>query len=444
MPAMDLAKQPPFSQEAEQVVIGSMLAAPNLIPDVSNTMTSEDLYEPRHATIMDTMTFLSDEGHPVEPGSVIQYLQHNGELEKVGGREYIVRLYREASPANALYYANIVSEKSTVRKIMALHIQGLNAAQDGSGVDLKTLVSETQAALDSIAEERVASEVVRVGHTLEGTYDKIEELAKSQGGVTGVPTGFYELDRLTYGLHPGQMIVVAARPGVGKSTLGMDFVRSAAIKHNIPTLMCSLEMSVDEINMRLLSAECGVELSNIRKGTVTPTEWDRMSRKHQKIADAPLFLDDFAGNTMGQIRQKARRIKQRHGLGLIIIDYLQLMVAERPSGSRQQDVSDMSRSIKLLAKELGCPVIAMSQLNRGSEGRTDPRPKVSDLRESGAIEQDADAIMLIHREDMYDPDTPRVGEADIIIGKQRSAPTGTGVLGFQGGYSRFADLARAS
>jgi replicative DNA helicase len=442
MTAMDLTTTPPHSQEAEQVVIGSMIAAPPLIADVGNVIVPDDFYDPRHATIMETLSWLADEARPVEVASLVTRLRDQGELDKIGGTEYIVRLFRQASPHNAMYYTEVIAEKSAKRQIMNLHMKGMRNAQDGNGLDLKTLVGETQVALDTITEKRVSNEVVRAGHVLSGTIDKIEELGKSKGGITGIPTGFYELDRMTYGLHPGQMIVIAARPGVGKSTLGLDFVRNAAIRHGVPSMLFSLEMSVDEINMRLLSAEAMVELNHIRSGRVTDNEWDRIARKQQSIMDAPLFFDDTASNTMSQIRQKARRIQQRHGLGLIVIDYLQLMQGDRRVDSRQQEVSEISRAIKLLAKEMKIPVVAMSQLNRGSESRQDNRPKVSDLRESGSIEQDADVVMLIHREDMYDPETVRAGEADIIIGKQRSAPQGTAVLGWQGGFSRFADMTR--
>lgn len=442
MTAMDVATQPPRSAEAEQVVLGSMLAAPPLIGDVAGVISPDDFYEPRHATIMEHLQWLSDESQPVEVASLMQRLRDQGDLDKVGGPEYIVRLYRQSSPQNAMYYANIIGEKSATRQIINMHMQGMRNAQDGNGINLQTLVQETHYALDQITDKRVSNDVVRAGHTIDATIDKVEELGKSSGGVTGVPTGFYDLDRMTHGLHAGQMIVIAARPAVGKSTLGLDFVRNAAIRHGVPSLLCSLEMSVDEINMRLLSAEAQVELGHIRSGKVTGEEWERIARKQQSIIDAPLFYDDTASNTMGQIRQKAKRIKQKHGLGLLVIDYLQLMQGDRRVDSRQQEVSEISRGIKLLAKELEIPVIAMSQLNRGSENRTDNRPKVSDLRESGSIEQDADVVMLIHREDLYDPDSMRVGEADIIIGKQRSGPQGTAVLGFQGGFSRFADMTR--
>lgn len=432
---------PSFSQEAEQVVLGSLITSPPLIADMTNLIKPESFYYPAHETLMTALITLSDEGNPVEAMSLAQHLRDFGLLERIGGYEYIVRLYRMASPHNINYYASIVAEKATQRQLLAAHQRGIQAIHDGNGLTTQALVDATYRDLDTITETRVASEVQRAGHTLAATIDKVDTLSKSDGGVTGVPTGFYELDRLTYGLHGGQMVVVAARPGVGKSTLGLDFLRSAAIKHKIPSILFSLEMSTDEINMRLLSAEARVELSHIRSGKLDDSDWDAIGRHQESIAEAPLFYDDTASNTMPQIRQKCRRLKQRHGLGLVVIDYLQLMQGESKGESRQQVVSDISRSIKLLAKELDVPVVAMSQLNRGSENRTDPTPKISDLRESGSIEQDADVVMLIHREDMYDPESTRTGEADVIIAKQRSAATGTAVMGFQGQLSRFVDLA---
>lgn len=443
MSALDPTTKAPYSQEAEQVVLGSMLAAPNLIADVLTVLPVEDFYEPRHTTIADHLRWLSDEGKPVEKNSLITRLREFGELDKVGGQEYIYRLARQASVPSAMYYAETVAEDAIRRKVMAHFTESMRNAQHGNGRDVRSVVSESINGLDLITEQKSSGEgLVRAGHVLDATIDRIEELSKNPGGVTGIPTGFYELDRLTYGLHPGQMVVVAGRPGLGKSTLALDFARSAAIKHGLPVAMFSLEMSVEEINMRLLSAECMVELGHIRSGQMNERDWQRIAKRSQIIQDSPLYVDADPANTMSVIRQKCRRLKQRGGLSLVIIDYLQLMRGDGRSDSRQTEVADISRSIKLMAKELQVPVIAVCQLNRGSEGRGDNRPKVSDLRESGAIEQDADAVMLVHREEIYDPESPRVGEADIIIGKQRSAPPATAVLGFQGGYSRFADLSR--
>jgi replicative DNA helicase len=259
--------------------------------------------------------------------------------------------------------------------------------------------------------------------------------------MTGVPTGFADLDALTNGLHAGQMIVIAARPAIGKSTLALDFARAAAVKHGLATVMFSLEMSRNEVTMRLLSAEARVSLQSMRTGQLGDDDWTRLARRMSEVVDAPLFIDDSPNMSMMEIRSKCRRLKQRHDLKMVIIDYLQLMSSPRRVENRQQEVSEMSRSLKLLAKEIEVPVIAISQLNRGPEQRTDKRPLLSDLRESGSIEQDSDVVILLHREDYYEHESPRAGEADLIVAKHRNGPTATVTVAFQGHYSRFVDMA---
>ena len=258
--------------------------------------------------------------------------------------------------------------------------------------------------------------------------------------MTGVPTGFTDFDALTNGLHPGQMIVVAARPAVGKSTWALDIARSAAIKHKHATVVFSLEMSRTEITMRLLSAEARVHLQKLRNGQMGEDDWAKIAATMGKISEAPLFIDDSPNMSLMEIRAKCRRLKQKHDLKLVVIDYLQLMTSGKRVESRQQEVSEFSRALKLLAKELEVPVIAISQLNRGAEQRTDKRPQMSDLRESGSIEQDADIVILLHREDAYEKESPRAGEADVIVAKHRNGPTDTLVVAFQGHYSRFVDM----
>jgi replicative DNA helicase len=261
--------------------------------------------------------------------------------------------------------------------------------------------------------------------------------------VSGVPTGFEDLDALTDGLHPGQMVCVAGRPALGKSTLGLDFTRAAAVKHGLPTVMFSLEMSRNELTMRLLSAEARVPLHSMRTGLLGEDDWTRLATKMAEVADAPLFIDDSPNMSMMQIRAKCRRLRQRHDLRLVVVDYLQLMSSPRRTENRQQEVSEISRQLKLLAKEIGVPIVAISQLNRGPEQRTDKRPMLSDLRESGAIEQDSDVVILLHREDAYDRESPRAGEADFIVAKHRNGPTTTVTVAFQGHFSRFVDMAPA-
>ena len=259
--------------------------------------------------------------------------------------------------------------------------------------------------------------------------------------MAGVPTGFVELDELTNGLHAGQMIIIAARPGMGKSTLGLDLARAASIKNQLPSVFFSLEMGKSEIVQRLISAEAGVPLNHIRKGQMGDDDWQRIARKTGEVSSAPLYIDDSPNLTMMEIRAKARRLKQRHDLRLVVVDYLQLMTSGKRVENRQVEVSEFSRSLKLLAKELDVPVVAISQLNRGPEQRTDKKPMLSDLRESGSLEQDADMVVLLHREDAYERESPRAGEADLILAKHRNGPTGMVTVAFQGHYSRFVDMA---
>ena len=274
-----------------------------------------------------------------------------------------------------------------------------------------------------------------------GALDEIEAIGSRGGMLTGVPTGFADLDALTNGLHAGQMIVIAARPAIGKSTLALDFARAAAIRNGMTTVLFSLEMGRNEITMRLLSAESRVSLQTMRTGQMNDDDWARLARRMSEVADAPLFIDDSPNMSMMEIRAKCRRLKQRHDLKFVIVDYLQLMSSPRRVENRQQEVSELSRSLKLLAKELQVPVVALSQLNRGPEQRTDKKPLLSDLRESGSIEQDSDVVILLHREDHYEAESPRAGEADLIVAKHRNGPTATVTVAFQGHYSRFVDMA---
>jgi replicative DNA helicase len=271
-------------------------------------------------------------------------------------------------------------------------------------------------------------------------WDEIEAARSQDGQMIGVPTGFQEMDSLTNGLHKGQLVLIAARPALGKSTLALDLARSAAIKHKLPTIVFSLEMGKGEIAMRLLSAETSIPLQKMRKGQIEAKDWTTIASTRGRIESAPLYIDDSPNMTLVEIRAKCRRLKQRIGLQLIVIDYLQLMTSGKRVESRQQEVSEFSRALKLLAKELQVPVVALSQLNRGPEQRADRKPQLSDLRESGSLEQDADLVILLHRESAYERDNPRAGEADLIVAKHRNGPTGTVVVGFQGHYSRFADM----
>ncbi len=431
---------PPHSMEAERAVLGAMLADATLLGDLLATVRPEHLYHPPHQDIYDTIAGLAAAGEPVELGSLTVALRRAGLLDRCGGPGYLALLLEHAAPANALYYAEILHEQAVRRRLLAFHTRGAQQVQDGTGLTLTEILDGALAELDAVAGGSTGGDVEPVDKPLAATLEHIDELSRRDGQLTGLPTGFYDLDEMTSGLHPGQMVTVAARPGVGKSTLGLDFARAAAIRHNQPVLLFSLEMSKTEIITRLLAAEARVGLQKLRTGRLEDAEWARISSKMPAIANAPLFLDDTAHITMPEIRAKARRVRQRHGLALVIVDYLQLMAGEGRVESRQQEVSQISRGCKLLAKDLAVPMVVMSQLNRGAEHRSDRRPQVSDLRESGAIEQDSDVIILLYREDMVDPESARVGEADLIVGKQRNGPTGVVTVAFQGHYSRFVDM----
>ncbi len=307
---------------------------------------------------------------------------------------------------------------------------------------MEAIVNEAQAEIYSVAENRQSADYVSLSEVLAPTIDEIETNAAHDGSLTGIPTGFRELDELTHGFHGGQMIVVAARPAMGKSTLALDFARSASVNNQMPTAFFSLEMGRTEIATRLLSAESRVLFGDLRKGNLKDEDWEKISQAVDKLDNVPLFIDDSPNMSLMEIRAKCRRLKQRNGLKFVILDYLQLLSSGKRVESRQQEVSEFSRTLKLLAKEIDVPIIALSQLNRGSEQRPDKKPQVSDLRESGSIEQDADMVLLLHRPEVYDKETERAGEADIIVAKNRNGPTRDIVVAFQGHYARFQDMAR--
>ncbi|BEP13128.1 replicative DNA helicase [Acidothermaceae bacterium B102] len=439
----DFERTAPQDMGAEQCVLGGMLLSKDAIADVVEVIRPGDFYRPAHQTIYEAIIDLYGRGEPADPTLVADELLKRGEIARVGGIPYLHTLVSSVpTAANASYYAKIVQERAVMRRLVEAGTRIVQLGYSGDG-EVDEVVDRAQAAVYEVTERRTAEDYVRLEDVMPLTLDEIEAISSRGGGMTGVPTGFADLDELTNGLHPGQMIVLAARPALGKSTLGLDFARSAAIKHGLATCIFSLEMGRTEITMRLLSAEARVPLHHMRSGKMTDEDWARLARRMGEVAEAPLFIDDSPNITMMEIRAKARRLKQRHGLRLIIVDYMQLMSSAKRVENRQQEVSEMSRSMKLLAKELEVPVVAISQLNRGAEQRTDKKPQLSDLRESGSIEQDADMVILLHREDAYEKESPRAGEADLIVAKHRNGPTDTITVAFQGHYSRFVDMSPA-
>ena len=584
-PAEEFGRQPPQDLAAEQSVLGGMLLSKDAIADVLEKLRPGDFYRPAHQNVYDAVLDLYARGEPADPVTVAAELDRRGLLRRIGGAPYLHTLISTVpTAANAGYYAGIVAEKALLRRLVEA---GTRVVQYGSagaeGADVNEIVDRAQAEIYDVTERRTTEDFVVLETLLQPTMDEIDAIA-SQGGISrGVPTGFTELDDVTNGLHPGQMIVIAARPGMGKalkldtplptptgwtamgdvsvgdyligadgkptrvvaatdvmlnrpcfevefsdgtvivadaehqwptrrgivitamlevdadvvsavgarqlvgangiasrefgivdvrpiasvpvrcvevdnvdhlylashalipthnSTLGLDFLRSCSIKNRMASVVFSLEMSKSEIVMRLLSAEAKIKLADMRSGRMSDDDWTRLARRMSEISEAPLYIDDSPNLTMMEIRAKARRLKQKADLKLIVIDYLQLMTSGKKVESRQQEVSEFSRQLKLLAKELEVPVVAMSQLNRGPEQRTDKKPMLSDLRESGAIEQDADMVILLHRPDAFERDDPRGGEADLILAKHRNGPTKTVTVAHQLHLSRFTNMAR--
>ena len=583
----EFGRTPPQDLTAEQSVLGGMLLSKDAIADVVEEIQPNDFYKPAHQAIYDVILDLYARGEPADAVTVAAELDRRGDLRRAGGAPYLHTLISTVpTAANAGYYAQIVSEKAVLRRLVDAGTRIVQYGYSGSeGADVAEVVDRAQAEIFDVTERRTTEDFVIIEELLQPTMDEIDAIHTAGGLSKGVPTGFADLDAITNGLHGGQMIIIAARPGVGKalaldtvlptpegqttmgdvavgdevlgvdgkptkvtgvtevwhdrpcfvvrfsdgteivadaehewriemggtdqvvttksldtlmlvsdfgilvpenpetgrlariitdvrtadsvpvrcievaaadhlylagptgipthnSTIGLDIMRSCSIKNGLSSVMFSLEMSKTEIVMRLMSAEARVKLSDMKSGSMSDEDWTRLARRMGEISEAPLFIDDSPNLTMMEIRAKARRLKQKHDLRLIVVDYLQLMSSGKKVESRQQEVSEFSRQPKLLAKEIDVPLIAISQLNRGPEQRTDKRPQVSDLRESGSLEQDADIVMLLHRPDSTERDDPRAGEADLILGKHRGGPTSTITVAHQLHYSRFVDMAR--
>ncbi|MGW7636122.1 replicative DNA helicase [Streptomyces decoyicus] len=439
-----LERVPPQDLPAEQSVLGGMILSRDALEEVVTDvkLKPRDFYRPAHEVAFQAICRMYANGDPVDVITLTDELTKTGQLARVGGAGYLHSLL-DATPTagNAGYYAEIVKDRATKRRLVEA---GTRITQLGyADGDTTEALNAAGAELFQVADENSEEDYAPAGDTLAEDIDFIEELGRRKGALAGVPTGFMDLDALLSGFQEEQFVIVAARPAMGKSTLALDFIRACSISNDIPTAFFSLEMGRREINYRLLSAEGKIALHHIRGGQMTEDDWTKMAQHSPKVKEAPIYIDASPNLTLMDIRAKARRLVQRHGVKLIVIDYIQLMQTGAKTGeSRQQDVSDISRGLKLLAKELHVPLIGLSQLNRGPEQRTDKKPMVSDLRESGSLEQDADIVMLLHREDAYEKESPRAGEADLIIGKHRNGATATVTVAFQGHYSRFVDMAQ--
>ncbi|MGV1034123.1 MAG: replicative DNA helicase [Microbacteriaceae bacterium] len=435
-------RTPPHDLLAEQSTLGGMMLSKDAVADVVETVRSRDFYVPKHGIIFDAILNLYSHGEPVDVISVTDELIKTGDLQRSGGADYLHTLTGTVpTAANAGYYAEIVAERALLRRLVDAGTRIVQMGYEGTGEAVE-LVNNAQAEIYGVTGSVESEDYVGLSFALGEAVTEIEAAGHNGGTMTGIPTGFADLDAITNGLHPGQLVIIAARPAMGKSTLALDIARASALHNNKPTLFFSLEMGKAEIAMRLLSAEASVPLAKMRKGTIESQDWTTIAGVRGRINDAPLYIDDSPNMTLVEIRAKCRRLKQRIGLEMVVIDYLQLMTSGKKVESRQQEVSEFSRALKLLAKELQVPVIALAQLNRGPEQRADKKPQLSDLRESGSIEQDADVVVLLHREAAYEQDSPRAGEADLILAKHRNGPTGIVTVAFHGHFSRFVDMQR--
>ena len=424
---------------SEQSTIGGMLLSQEAIAEVFEVVKADDFYAPKHETIFNAILSLYSRGEPTDVITVTDELTKNGELVRAGGADYLHQLTSIVpTAANAPFYAQIVAEKATLRRLVEVGTRIAQMGYSNEG-EVEDLVNRAQEDVYAVTRAGVGEDYVPLFDSIEAAVEEMERAQSRGGDMVGVSTGFSELDEMTHGLHGGQFIILAARPAVGKSTLALDFARNAAIKHKKPVIFFSLEMGRAEIAMRLLSAESRIWLQNMRKGDLSDNDWQRLAGVRGEINSAPLYIDDSPNLTLVEIRAKCRRMAQRVGLEMIVIDYIQLMTSGKKVESRQQEVSEFSRALKLLAKELNVPVVAISQLNRNSEKSDNKKPEISQLRESGSLEQDADVVILLHREAMFEREHPRAGEADLILAKQRNGPTGTIVVNFLGQFSKFED-----
>ncbi|EFL49354.1 replicative DNA helicase [Solidesulfovibrio fructosivorans JJ]] len=438
-----LKKIPPQNLEAEQAVLGGVLLKNSVLYNLVDLVGEDDFYSPAHRLIFQSILGLSAKNAPIDLVSLAEALRAAGKLEEVGGPTYLAELTASTvSAANALHHAGIVREKAVQRKLITTALDIITRCYDG-GQETETLLDESEQAIFSIADARSTRGLHSSKDLVTRVFEQIEKRMENKELVTGVPTGYYQFDEYTAGLQPSDLIIVAGRPSMGKTAFAMNMAMRAAVMHNVPTAIFSLEMSMEQIMQRMLCCWGKVDLAKLRRGRLDDEDWSRLYDAANNLSPSPIFIDDTAAITTMDLRARCRRLKAEHGLGLVVVDYLQLMRSARHIDSREQEISDISRNLKALAKELHVPVIALSQLNRKVEERADKRPMMSDLRESGAIEQDADVIIFLYRGAAYKKKeelTPEDNVAEVIIGKQRNGPTGMVRLTFLKESTAFENL----
>lgn len=433
-------KMPPNSIEAEQSLLGGLMLDNAAWDKVADLIVALDFYRKDHRLIFAGIAELAETSNPCDVVTLSEFLDNRDELEASGGLEYLAMLSNETpGAANVRAYARILRERSTLRSLISAGNQISGSAFATDGRSASDLVDEAERLVFEIAEKGARGQVGfrHLKSILPDAVDRIDLLHQSGDEITGIPTGYTEFDKLTAGLQAGELIVIAGRPSMGKSALAVNIAENAAIGAKVPTAIFSMEMPSQQLAFRMISSLGRVDQTHLRTGKFPDEDWSRINTAVQLMSDAPIFIDDSASLSPTEIRARARRLKREHGLGLIVVDYLQLMQVHGSKENRATEISEISRSLKALAKELELPIIALSQLNRSVEQRTDKRPVMSDLRESGAIEQDADLIVFIYREEVYNQDTPRKGIADISIAKQRNGPIGDFLLTFVGRFTKF-------
>lgn len=438
-----LRKVPPHNIEAEQSVLGGVFLRNDIFHSLVDIIDDQDFYSPVNRTIYQAFQELYRRREPIDLVTVAEYLQSRGQLDEIGGSVYLASLTDSvAASANALYHAQIVRDKSVRRQLIQTSSEILTDCFE-TAQDTEALLDQAEQQIFSIAESKGKPAFISSKDLVNRVFEQLELRAGQGEMVTGVSTGYTDLDRMTAGLQKSDLIILAARPSMGKTALALNMGMRSAIMHNVPVAIFSLEMSMDQLMMRLLGCHGRVDLSRLRSGYLNDEDWARLYQAAEELSQAPIFIDDTPSLSTMEIRARSRRLKAEKDVGLIIVDYLQLMRSSHRTDSREQEISDISRNLKALAKELDVPVIALSQLNRKVEDRSDRRPMISDLRESGAIEQDADVIVFIYRDAVYNkaPDNPNKNIAEIIIGKQRNGPVGVLRLSFFGQYTTFDNYA---
>jgi replicative DNA helicase len=434
---------PPQSAEAEQSLLGGLLIDNSGFERIGDVVTADDFYRREHRLIYNAIQALIEEGNPADVVTVSEFLEKTGELEATGGLSYIGTLANNTpSAANIAAYGAIVRENAILRELIRASSDISTVAYRPEGRRAAELLDFAEARVMEISEKgHRRGEFQPISRLLSLAVDRIDQLYRADSNITGVPSGFADLDDMTSGLQPADLIIIAGRPSMGKTTLAMNIAENAAIGHKVPVAVFSMEMPGSQLAMRMMASLGRINSHRVRTGKLTDDDWPRLTSAVTLLNEAPIFIDDTPGLSPNEVRARARRLKREHGLGLVIVDYLQLMQSGEAIENRATEISAITRSLKGLAKELNVPLIAMSQLNRSLESRTDKRPVMSDLRESGAIEQDADVILFIYRDEVYNEDSAEKGVAEVIIGKQRNGPTGKVRLTFLGEYTRFENYA---